>query len=171
MIEKVKEITKEGIEVKNIGYFLLLLGVLSFFLNLNLTSRMIKINDLACFSQEERNPEICPYKHSIPLENIFFFLLSFSLVFVGVYLSIVFGGITSKEAKKKKQYEDELEYLREDERKVFKILLDKKGIYQSELKELTGFSKVKITRILDKLESKDLIERRRRGLTNFIILK
>ena len=35
----------------------------------------------------------------------------------------------------------------------------------------TDFSKVKVTRLLDKLEAKNLIERRRRGMTNAVVLK
>jgi len=37
--------------------------------------------------------------------------------------------------------------------------------------EETGFTKVKITRILDSLEGNGLIERKRRGMTNIIILR
>jgi uncharacterized membrane protein len=43
--------------------------------------------------------------------------------------------------------------------------------FQSEVVEKTGWSKVKVTRTLDKLESRRLLERRRRGLTNIIVLK
>ncbi len=45
------------------------------------------------------------------------------------------------------------------------------SIFQSELTERTGLSKVKVTRILDKLEGRGLIERKRRGMTNVVILK
>ena len=59
-----------------------------------------------------------------------------------------------------------------DERKVFDILAKSDGmVFQNDLVKQTGFSKVKITRVLDKLEGKKLIERRRRGMTNVIILK
>jgi uncharacterized membrane protein len=44
-------------------------------------------------------------------------------------------------------------------------------MYQSDLIKETEFSKVKITRILDKMESKDVIDRKRRGMTNIIVLK
>ncbi|MDP4012283.1 MAG: MarR family transcriptional regulator [Candidatus Nanoarchaeia archaeon] len=61
--------------------------------------------------------------------------------------------------------------LNSEEKNVYNLLKDKNGIYQSDLIKETGFSKVKITRILDKLESKGIIERRRRGMTNAIFLK
>ena len=44
-------------------------------------------------------------------------------------------------------------------------------IFQSELAEKTGLGKVKVTRVLDKLEGKGIVERKRRGMTNVVILK
>ncbi|MBI4016194.1 MAG: MarR family transcriptional regulator [Candidatus Aenigmarchaeota archaeon] len=59
-----------------------------------------------------------------------------------------------------------------DEAKAFGIITQSNGmIFQNELVEKLGLSKVKVTRILDKLEGKALVERRRRGMTNVIILK
>ena len=64
------------------------------------------------------------------------------------------------------------ENLTEDERKVIDELVKQDGmIFQSELVEKLGISKVKVTRLLDKLEGRGLIERRRRGMTNAVILK
>ena len=64
------------------------------------------------------------------------------------------------------------ENLDEEEKKIIEILNSREGsVYQSDLIKETGFSKVKITRVLDKLESKGIIERRRRGMTNAIFLK
>jgi uncharacterized membrane protein len=62
--------------------------------------------------------------------------------------------------------------LEKDEQKLMNLLLKNKGsIFQSELVEKTGFNKVKITRILDSLEGMGYIERKRRGMTNIVILK
>ncbi len=59
-----------------------------------------------------------------------------------------------------------------DEAKAFDIITQSNGmIFQNELAEKMGVSKVKITRVLDRLEAKGLVERRRRGMTNVIILK
>ena len=59
-----------------------------------------------------------------------------------------------------------------EEAQVMSLLLEGEGMmFQNELVEKTGLSKVKITRLLDKLEGKGLVERRRRGMTNVIILK
>ena len=55
---------------------------------------------------------------------------------------------------------------------MYDIIKGKNGsAYQSDLIKETGFSKVKVTRILDKMETADIIERKRRGMTNIIVLK
>jgi len=60
--------------------------------------------------------------------------------------------------------------LDEEEQAVFNLVQDSQGsVFQSDLVRKTEFSKVKITRILDRLETKGLIERRRRGMTNLIV--
>ncbi len=62
--------------------------------------------------------------------------------------------------------------LKDDERKIYKVILDSDGIInQSELAEKTGISKSNVSRVLDLLESKGLVERRRRGMGNIILLK
>ncbi|MBS3148671.1 MarR family transcriptional regulator [Candidatus Woesearchaeota archaeon] len=59
-----------------------------------------------------------------------------------------------------------------EESTMFDLIAKADGmIFQNELVEKTGLSKVKVTRILDKLEAKGIIERRRRGMTNAVILK
>ena len=62
--------------------------------------------------------------------------------------------------------------LHPDEKGIYKLLLDSGGtIFQSEIVENTSFPKARVTRILDRLESQDLLERRRRGMTNVVVLK
>lgn len=68
--------------------------------------------------------------------------------------------------------EQNLKLLDQDEKKVYQLLIENKGtIFQSELVEKSEFDKVKVTRILDKLEGKQLIQRMRRGMTNVVIIK
>ena len=62
--------------------------------------------------------------------------------------------------------------LDKDEKIIMKTIEDADGaIFQSELVEKTKFSKVKVTRILDRLEGKQLTERKRRGMTNVVVLR
>jgi len=72
----------------------------------------------------------------------------------------------------KKSYLNVLSELSKEEKLIFEIIIDSNGsIYQSSLVNKTKLTKVKITRILDKLEGQNLIERKRRGMTNIVILK
>jgi uncharacterized membrane protein len=62
--------------------------------------------------------------------------------------------------------------LTNEEKKVFEKIIEAQGsVFQSEIIDKTNFNKVKVSRILDKLEGLGLIERRRRGMTNIVILK
>lgn len=85
----------------------------------------------------------------------------------GFYLSL-----TKKENLiEHKEYD--LTKLNKEEKELFKFIKENKdkGVYQSNIKNHFDFSKSKTTRVLDKLEQKDLIERKRRGMTNIIFLK
>ncbi len=75
---------------------------------------------------------------------------------------------TIKERKKKIQVEG----LDKDEKELVKILQEENGaIFQRTLMEKLGIGKVGITRLLDRLESKQIIERKRRGMNNIVVLR
>ncbi len=59
-----------------------------------------------------------------------------------------------------------------DEARVVAIINEGNGsVYQSDILKKTGFSKVKVSRMLDRLEQKGLLERKRRGMTNLVVAK
>lgn len=110
-----------------------------------------------------------------------------SMVLVGAILIIGLVLIFSKEKEKiivktkkirdefaeklKEEKENNLKLLNKEERTVYGILIKEKSMFQADLVDKSGFSKVKITRILDKLENKSLIDRKRRGMNNLVILR
>ncbi|MDA3836905.1 MAG: MarR family transcriptional regulator [Nanoarchaeota archaeon] len=76
-----------------------------------------------------------------------------------------------KEIKEKKKKLN-LSGLDKKEKAVIKLVKDEGGvIFQAELKDKLEIGKVGVTRLLDKLESKGLIERKRRGMNNVVVLK
>ena len=80
------------------------------------------------------------------------------------------GELVLKE--RKKRWEEIAKTLKEDERKIYQAIIETDGIIeQSELPEKTGLSKASVSRALDLLESKGLVERRRRGMGNIVLLK
>lgn len=66
----------------------------------------------------------------------------------------------------------DLSGLNERERKAIKIIQQENGIiFQADLKEKLEIGKVGMTRLLDKLEAKQIIERKRRGPSNVVVIK
>jgi uncharacterized membrane protein len=104
-----------------------------------------------------------------------------SLAIAGIIFSIGLFLIFAKETEKiviktktikEKRKPISLDGLDKKEQGVIKILQKGNGaVFQAELMEKTEMGKVGMTRLLDKLESKQLIERKRRGMNNIIILK
>jgi len=89
------------------------------------------------------------------------------LIFSKPKKEIIIKKVKEKRPKKKVN----LSGFRADEKKVFKLVQKNRTMFQGDLIEETGFTKAKMTRILDKLEGHNLIERKRRGLTNVVVLK
>ena len=59
-----------------------------------------------------------------------------------------------------------------ESKQVFDIIAEANGaILQGELIAKSGMDKVKVSRILDKLEMQGLVERRRHGMSNLVVLK
>lgn len=93
------------------------------------------------------------------------------VLLIGLYI-LLFTKEKNPKAEQKENNEKVLNKLNEEEKQIIAKIIESEGsIYQSDLIKKTGLSKVKITRILDKIEGKGLINRQRRGMTNVIILK
>jgi uncharacterized membrane protein len=58
-----------------------------------------------------------------------------------------------------------------DEKTLFKEILDNDGLLQRDLILKTGFSEPKVSRLLDRIERRGLVIRRRDGMGNRILLK
>ena len=67
---------------------------------------------------------------------------------------------------------DKLNTLEGEERRIFEEIISCNGeVTQSKLVEKSALSKASVSRILDKLESRGLIIRRRHGMGNVVMLK
>jgi uncharacterized membrane protein len=94
------------------------------------------------------------------------FIIGFVIMFNKPKERIVIKNI--KEKKKKLN----LDGLDKNERKVIDLLLAENGtMFQASLMEKMEIGKVGMTRLLDKLEAKQLIERKRRGMNNVIVIR
>ncbi len=79
--------------------------------------------------------------------------------------------IVKKIKEKKPQKEINLSSFRQEEKQAYNLVRENGAIFQAELIEKTGFSKARMTRIIDKLEGSGLVERKRRGMTNVVVMK
>ncbi|MFU1783377.1 helix-turn-helix transcriptional regulator [Haloarcula japonica] len=72
---------------------------------------------------------------------------------------------------RRQEWEEIANRLASNEQIVYETMLDADGVLpQSEIVDRTDFSKATVSRTLDTLEAKDLIERKRRGVGNVVIL-
>ncbi|NCN99403.1 hypothetical protein GW923_04470 [Candidatus Pacearchaeota archaeon] len=114
--------------------------------------------------------ESCPfYEEHHSNERILFIigLLAAFLGGIGFYISL------TKTEKLVEYKEYDLTRLNLEEKEIFKFIRENKdkGVYQSNIVEKFNLPKSKTSRILDKMERLDIVEKKRRGMTNLIFLK
>jgi len=159
-------------ENKNVGYLVLgisIILILIIFLFNNVVTEAVRSSCLI----QHGDVESCEMYDSVNYQKYL------ALGIVGILLVISFVLIFSKPREKivvKKVKEPKkklnLEGLDAKEKEVIKILQKDNGtIFQAALMEKLGTGKVGITRLLDKLEAKQLIERKRRGMNNVVVLR
>ena len=89
-------------------------------------------------------------------------------------LSLATGGFVVylfEEKISKSQLNKLLTILPNDEKKVLKLLIERNEVEQRKLGTLTGLSTVKISRVVSTLEQRGIIEKKKQGYTNLIIVK
>jgi uncharacterized membrane protein len=141
--------------------------------------------------QDEKDTYLCDTVHNSPglnmldcpvhnLNESWLMMMAFGVSFLlfgsGIYLFFMPINLELTERTesgvKREEYKLKPVDLDEDEAKVYDLLKEREGsMYQSDLIRETSFSKVHMTRVLDKMESRKIVERKRRGMTNIIVLK
>ncbi|MCD6478056.1 MAG: hypothetical protein J7K87_03560 [Candidatus Aenigmarchaeota archaeon] len=90
---------------------------------------------------------------------------------VGLFIGTLIYYLISPRLNKKKLHKKLLlNFFTGDERKIFGIILEKCEVTQSEIVKLSRLSKVKVFRILRRLENRNLIEKKPLGKTNLIVV-
>jgi hypothetical protein len=163
-----------------VGMIIIGISLLVGFIIYSFNNALKKIVETSC----SHGPE-CPMWGTIDFQTnigigvmVFIVLVGLYLIFFGKEEKIITKIRTIKpqaEPPKKVTKENYKEVMKDfdtDEKTVFEKIIESEGsIFQSDLVGKTGMPKVKVTRILDKLEGKGLVERKRRGMTNVVILK
>jgi uncharacterized membrane protein len=122
--------------------------------------------------------QTCSHGSECTMYDIILLQTWISLAIAGLVFAIGLFFVFAKEHEKivvkkfKEKRKINLKGLESNERKVVNLLLKENGVvFQSSLMESLGIGKVGVTRLLDKLEAKQIIERKRRGMNNIIVLK
>ena len=159
-------------ENKNVGYILLGISILIIIIIFLFDSALKEIVSSSCSMEKE----ICPMNKSINKQTYLSLGIVGLLILVG--LTLIFSKpqekiiIKTKTIEKKSpQKEINIQDLKSEEKEILRLVQNNKAIFQAELIEKTNFGKAKVTRILDRLEGKGFVERKRRGMTNIVVLK
>jgi len=152
---------------RNVGFLIcgiaVIIGILVFAFNVGLRN----IVSQTCTHGLE-----CTMYDTISLQTWISLAIAGIILIIGLFLIFAkeHERVVVKKFKQKKKID--LEGLEPDEKKVINLLLKENGaIFQSTLMEKLAIGKVGITRLLDKLEAKQFIERKRRGMNNIVVLR
>lgn len=148
---------------KQIGLALIFVAIALAFLVFSYSINIIKANAQACGCAGG-----CPHAMGLPLQSLFGIVIIVVLAFLSYSLIVSSRKITEV----KEELAKKVSKLQGEERSIYNAIMEADGaMLQSEIVDKLKLSKVKVTRLLDKLEGKGLIERRRRGMTNLVLLK
>jgi uncharacterized membrane protein len=162
-------------DTKKIGLIIIIASVvilgLLLFLKLQTDKQMLTACEQSCgtLGGESCSLDSCPYHQG--------YNLSWVLIIMSILVAFLGGtGVYLFFPKKKVKIVEDKEYdltaLTEEERNIFHYIKNhKEGVYQSYIVKEFDLSKVQATRLLDKFEGMDLVERKRRGLANVVQVK
>jgi hypothetical protein len=156
-------------ENKQVGWIILGISILIIIIIFLFNSALKDIISASC----TEHGTSCPMYDTVTKQTILALSIVGVLVIVGLTLiltkpkeKIIFKKIHEKKKKL------DLQNLDRDEKKVVNLLLQENGgTFQADLMEKLEIGKVKATRLLDKLEAKGIVERKRRGMNNIVVLK
>ncbi len=159
-------------ENKRVGYMILGISALVIVIIFLFNNSLRKFLEASC--DLPGHGASCPMYDSLATQTYLSLVIVGILVVIGLALlfskpdeKIVIRNVERK--VKKKEYD--LSELKSEEKKVFNFVKGKKTIFQADLIEEMDIGKVKMSRILDRLEGRGLVERKRRGMTNVVVLK
>ena len=160
-------------ENKNVGWMLLGISVLLIVFTFLFNSTLMGAVKNSCFIQHG-DVKSCEMYNSVNYQT--YFALGITGVIIIISLFLIFSKpnekiIIRKVKEKKIQREVDLSSFRPEEKKIYNLVKGNGAIFQADLIEKTGFSKARMTRIIDKLEGNGLVERKRRGMTNVVVLR
>lgn len=160
-------------EYKNLGWILLAVSITVIIFTFMYSNVVDEAVRTSCFAQHG-DVQSCEMFDSVNKQKYYALGIAGILLIVSVVL--IFSKpkekvIVKKIKERKVQKNVDLSGFRREEKEVYNLVKENGAIFQADLIEKTGFSKARMTRIVDKLEGNSLVERKRRGMTNVVVLK
>ncbi|MCR4327736.1 MAG: hypothetical protein NUV46_04100 [Nanoarchaeota archaeon] len=161
-------------ENKHVGYLLIGISILVIIIVLMFNSTLKEIVTSSC-TLAHGDSTSCPMYETINKQTYIalgviglLIIVSLVLIFSKPDEKIVIKKIKEKQIKKS----IDKSKLEKDEKEVINFLINEgNAVFQKDLMEKLEIGKVKMTRLLDKLEAKQFIIRKRRGMNNIVVLK
>jgi len=158
-----------SLNTRYLGIILIILSIALFVMMYNFSQATLDLIDSGGIVCGEGH-ETCPHVEVLNQAYLGYFLALIILI-IGVFL-VIFGGKPPAPEGKENKWEETLKTLTGDEKEIYGKAMESEGvIFQSDLVEKSGFPKAKVSRILDRMEARGLLERKRRGMTNAVVLK
>lgn len=158
-------------ENKHAGWIIIGISILIILIIFLFNSVLNEIVSLSCGSEHSLT---CPMAETVNQQTYLALGVVGILVIVGLVLmfnkpkeKVIIRKVKEKKVRKNIDLND----LKPEEKNVLQIISKNKAAFQADLIEKTGFGKAKMTRTIDRLEGKGLVERKRRGMTNIVVLK
>jgi len=145
-----------------IGGVIILLALVSAYVTWDTNTKIAEAHQEACSCGLS-----CSMSENVPRGTIAGLATSIVLGAMGTY--ILRQKTVSEEVGERVKHA--LKQLKPDEKKVLGQVIAEKAVFQGDIVENTKLSKVKVSRILDRLEGRGLVERKRRGMANMVVLK
>ena len=153
--------------LRHVGLAVTAIAVVTFFLLIWFLNELSDMSHASCTCGDT-----CQMQHFEVPPLFYVGLLGVCLLLLLGMLLLLQGGQLFGEEDRSRRWRKNVGKLGGEEQAVYQLIADADGtLFQSEIVEKTGLSKVKVTRTLDRLEAKQLVERRRHGLTNIVLLK
>ena len=150
-----------------IGISLLIIGIVFIFNN-----ALKNIVGASCSATH--GAQVCPMYDTITTQTYLAIAIVGVLIIIGLVLIFTKPDeriVVRKIKEKKLEKKIDLSGLKQEEKQVFKLVQENDAVFQADLIEKTGFGKAKMSRIIDRLEGRGLVERKRREMTNIVVLK
>ena len=159
-------------EYKNLGLILLAVSILVIIFTFMYSNVVDEAVRTSCFAQHG-NVESCEMFDSVTKQKYYALGIAGILLIASIVLICAKPKekiIIKKVKEKKPEKKVDLSSFRPEEKQVYNLVKESNAIFQADLIEKTGFSKARMTRIVDKLEGAGIVERKRRGMTNVVVL-